>query len=423
VGRVDAASASAPHEQFRAEVALRLRAREREIVEAIFEHARRSLPESVVEIDFEHVAELHAAVTAAVGFAIAGVEHGEQRCGSTPLPVLVHARREARAGVGVEAVLVGCVACHTLLEDFVLDAAEATCPGEPALARGLRATQAALLGRLTRAISEAHREELERAKGSVRQHRAELARRLLRGEPVDTAALNYTFDSWHVGVIAIGAGAEKALHGLATELGRGLLVVPAGEHKAWAWLASHNRGAAQALAQLLAARERPHLSLALGEPAAGVEGFRFSHRQAQSALQVALRQPQWLTRYADVALLAFALRDEALARSLIELYIAPLDEMQIGGLVARATLRAYFACGHNTNATASCLKVNRRTVWYRLDKIRDQLGWAPHDRRAEFEVALRLEELMDTQYAHAPGPRRRDPALTHHRELQHAGSQ
>ncbi len=135
--------------------------------------------------------------------------------------------------------------------------------------------------------------------------------------------------------------------------------------------------------------------LAFGEPNEGLGGWRLSHRQAQAALQVALRrsEPVGVTRYADVALLAFALADEALAGSLIDIYLSPLDEQRGGGMVLRETLRAYLKAGRSASSTAAALGVVRSTVENRLRMVEQSLGRPLPACLAELEVALRLEQL------------------------------
>jgi DNA-binding PucR family transcriptional regulator len=140
--------------------------------------------------------------------------------------------------------------------------------------------------------------------------------------------------------------------------------------------------------------------LALGEPAWGIEGWRSTHRQAQAALAVALRRSGsgGVTRYADVALLAAALNDEALARALVGIYIAPLEDSRGGGPVLCETLRVYFASERNVSSAAAALGVARKTVDTRLRTIEKRLGRTLHPCPAELEVALALDEL-----APAPG--------------------
>ena len=137
--------------------------------------------------------------------------------------------------------------------------------------------------------------------------------------------------------------------------------------------------------------------LAVGEPAQGVEGWRLSHRQAQAALLVALRspRPRGVTHYADVALLASVLRDEMLARSLIEIYLAPLERQRDGGRMLRDTLRAYLAAGRNASSAAVALGVARNTLESRLRTIEQSLTLPLSACLSELEVALRFEELDD----------------------------
>src|ERR1700677_2751830 len=139
--------------------------------------------------------------------------------------------------------------------------------------------------------------------------------------------------------------------------------------------------------------------VAWGGRARGVEGWRLTHQQAQAALVVALRRPQPFTRYADVALLATALKDELLAGALIDTYIAPLEDPRGDDPVLRQTLRAYLAAERSVSSTASALHVVRKTVENRLRAIEEKLGRSLHPCPVELEVALLLDEL-----APASGP-------------------
>ena len=137
---------------------------------------------------------------------------------------------------------------------------------------------------------------------------------------------------------------------------------------------------------------------ALGEPAKGLQGWRLTHRQAQAALAVALRRSEsrpggMFTRYADVALLASALKDEALARALLDIYLTPLDDHRGSGPVLRETLRAYLAAECQASSAAVKLDVARSTVAKRLRTIEEKLGRTLHPCSAELEVALLLDEL------------------------------
>ena len=95
-------------------------------------------------------------------------------------------------------------------------------------------------------------------------------------------------------------------------------------------------------------------------------------------------------RYAEVALLASMLRDDLLVSSLEEIYLAPLARERDGGVVARATLRAYFATERNVSSAAAVLGVSRQAVGRRLKAIEQRLGRPLNECAVEIEAALRL---------------------------------
>ena len=108
-----------------------------------------------------------------------------------------------------------------------------------------------------------------------------------------------------------------------------------------------------------------------------------------------MRRPQPLIQASDVVLLAAVLRDELLAKSLRETYIAPLDRQGDAGVGLRETLRAYIDAGFNAATAAAALGVDRHTVQRRLRKAEEALGRLLHTCHAEIDVALVLEELED----------------------------
>jgi hypothetical protein len=251
-----------------------------------------------------------------------------------------------------------------------------------------------LLDHFTASIAHEYQAEVERTGQSPELRRNEHVQKLLAGAPVDAGALDYEFDAEHLGVIAIGAHAGKTLRALSAGLGRQLLSVSRSDETVWAWLGGQQRLAVTDLERSLSAKEPAGVSLAIGQPASGLDGWRLTHRQAQAAMLVALRRPARITQYADVALLAAVLRDGELARSLIEIHLSPFDS-QRDGAASRKTLRAYFAAGCNAATAAAALRVDRHTVERRLHAIETRLGRSLHACHAELEVALRLEELGD----------------------------
>lgn len=380
-------------EQARAAVAAQLRLRHEEIAQTILAYVRDTVPDRIGDLDVEYALGLRAAVTAAVEYGLTGIEQGDEWLAPIPVEVLIQARRAVRSEVGLDTVLRRYIAGYTLLEDFVMDAVEVLDVGNPSTLRHLRRVQATLLDRLTSAIADEYCAEQALGRRSSAQRLGQRVQRLLVGEAIDASELRYEFDAWHLGVIALGKHAEQALRRVAAQIGRTILLVPRGEETVWAWFGDRRDLAVAQLTAVLQAKLPPGVILAIGEPAHGLNGFRLTHRQAEAAHLVAQHRPQALTRYADVALLAFALRDEALARSLVDIYLMPLDDPRKGYPVLRETVRAYLAAERNATSAAAALGVARHTVESRIRKAEKLLGRMLPACVAEIEVALRLEEL------------------------------
>jgi hypothetical protein len=383
-------------EQAGVDVVERLRARRTELEEAIFARLRDGLRDSPGGEDAEYVMGLRAAVTAAVGYGLRGFAEREGWSGPIPAAVVTQARLAARLGVSLDTVLRRYVVGHTLLEDCFLEEVDRSgVPGQRGAARQLLRAQASLLDRLLDAVSSEYRNESEREGDSPERRHAERVRWLLAGATFDTTELDYDLDRWHLGVIASGIGAVGAVRELAGAVDRRLLSVSHGEEAVWAWLGGRSSLAVTDVDRALPGEGPAGLVLAIGEPAQGIDGWRLTHRQAQAALLVALRQPKprRLTRYADVALLALALRDEEQAKSLIEVFLSPLDSRRDGGTALRETLRAYFAAGRNASSAAAVLGVARHTIENRLRTVEQALGRSLQTCLPELEVALRLDEL------------------------------
>jgi hypothetical protein len=383
-------------EEIYAEIVERLRTRHAEIEQAIYLRIQDAIPDSVGGRDSEYQTGMRAAIAAAVDYGLEGITHGPEWSGPIPLAAATQARRAARAGVSLGTVLRRYVAGHRRLGEFVaeeVDRAGLASHG-PAL-QHLRRTQEALLEQVTAAIEHEYDEERERAARSPEQRRTDILHRLLAGEPVGPAALaelNYELDdAWHLGVIATGANVKKTLERLQAGLGCRLLSLPSGEDTVWAWLGGRRKLSPADLERALS--KGVAVSLALGEPRRGIDGWRQTHQEAQAALLVARRRPHGVTHCADVPLEAALLLNETLARLLTETYLAPLDGMRNGGQTARETLRAYFQYGRNVSSAAFALGVARRTVENRLHQIEQRLERPLQACLTALDVALRLEAL------------------------------
>jgi hypothetical protein len=377
--------------QARAELHARLQGRREEIEEAVIARVF-ALTGSAGQIDAEYAEGLRTAISAAIDHGLAAVKLGEEQTPPPPPALLEQARRAARSGVSLDAVLRRFFAGHALISDFLIAEAERHGKLSGARLQRLLRAQATVLDRVSAAVSEEHARERESHLRSAEQREVERIERLLAGELPETSQVAYDFEGHHLAAIAKGPGAPRAVREMTKDVGRRLLAVRREEDAAWVWL-----GSREPLDPLQLGRRAATLPtrvfLAIGEPAEGLAGWRLSHRQARAALPIALRGDRSFVRYADVALLASTLRDKLLCASLRELYLEPLEAERDGGEALRETLRAYLTAERNVSSTAAALGVKRHTVTKRLRAIEKRLGRPLSACGVEVEIALGLEEL------------------------------
>lgn len=369
----------------------RLETRRAEIESALLNRAYGISDPSGID-DPEYREGLRTAVTASLDYGLAAIERSDERAPSVPAVLLVQARTAARLGVSLDTVLRRYFAGYALLGDFLLEEAEKGGLMGSGL-KSLMGTQAALFDRLLAVVSDEYARAAETKRGTAEERRAERVQRLLAGEPIDTSGIDYDFDGHHLGAIATGEGAYEAVRELAGSLDCRPLVICRDEGVVWAWLGSRRGLKPVELEKLASDRWPTHLPLAIGEPARGISGWRFTYQQARAALPIAVRRTEGLVRYADVALLTSMLQDDLLCTSLRELYLAPLAEGRDGGVALRETLRAYFAVGRNLSSAAAQLGVSRRTVANRLRSAEAMLDRPLGPVMTQIEAALVLDDL------------------------------
>jgi hypothetical protein len=376
-------------DEIRAELVQRLRARSGEIEDALFDRVQALLEDAEGE-DPDYRAGLRATVAESFDYALLGLERGDDWEGPMPAASAAQARLAARSGVPLETVLRRYAAGDRLVGEFIVDEATGM-PHEQT--RQILRSQGLHVDRLMAAVAAEYVEELELLRRSPSQRRAELVQSLLAGKGhARIGRLDYELDAWHLGLIVTGPRPDVAARTLATGLGRHPLVVVRSDETAWAWLGGLKQDVAE-VERYVAAGALGRVSLAIGGPRHGLEGWRLTHHEAKAAQQVMLRRPQQLIQASDVVLLAAVLRDETLACSLRETYLTPLDEIGDAGGILRQTLRAYLEAGFNAATAAAALQVDRHTVQRRLRKVEEVLGRRLHANHAEIEVSLLIEEL------------------------------
>ena len=380
---------------------LGLRSRRSEIEQAIFARVREVARDPWIDRDAEYLEGLRATVAAAIDYVLNGI--GREGPVLVPPEVAAQAERAARGGLSLDAVLRRYMAGSALLGDFLNEEAERVELADAGhMLRDVLRAQSSLLDELVVVAARAHAGALVQVASSRDQRLGERVRRLLAGGRLEPDGLGYEMECEHLGAIAVGPGSEQLLRRLAEELDRQLLSVPCAALTMWAWFGGRRAPAMLELGSTLdrliergagAGEPLAGVSLAVGEPAQGLAGWRLTHEQAQAAQLVAQRKPQRFTRYADVALVAAALRDRTIAQSLLEAYLSPLEDTRDGGETLRGTLRAYLASERNVSCTAIALQVARSTVENRLRSIEERLGRPLRLHSSELEVALRLHEL------------------------------
>jgi predicted DNA-binding protein (UPF0251 family) len=371
----------------RLEVVARLRARRGEIEESYGACLRNAISHPGVSSDPDYLIRRRASIEGAVDLSLDSLESGED---SHPVPPSMSSQweRAARMGVTLEALMRAYTTAQSGMTDMIM---EETSHEPREVSRELLRTSGLVVERLLAMMSDVYEREVTRMRDSREQRLLALTQKLLAGIRTDPAELSYKFGAWHLGVIATGVLTGRSLHSLAARLGRELLLVTPGDETLWAWLGGEKRISSAELERVVAVHQLPGASLAIGEPGWGLDGWRLTHKQAQAALGVALRTRRQLTRYTDCPLLAAALQDDTLMRSLRDIYLSPLAGERDGGALLRETLRAYFAVGCNAATAASLLGVERHTVARRLQKVEQYLGCPLHTCQAALDVAVSLE--------------------------------
>jgi hypothetical protein len=376
-----------------------LQARHSEIERAVLARVR-GISDPTMGEDPQYAAGLRTAVSAGLRYGIAGIEAGAGSLLPIPPDLGAQARSAARNGVSLDTVLRRYFAGYALLRDYVLQAVEdEEIESDGTELQCIWRLEAALFDRLLAAMAEAYADETQKRLRGADYRRTEQVRRLLAGELLDLSELRYDFDAWHLGVLASGPGAQVALRELCAALDRSLLSVRSEGETIWAWMGGRRRLSSREVLSLAVSTWPTGIILALGEPGAGIDGWRLTHRQAKAALPIAKQADPKLTRYTDVALLASAIRDDVLANSLIEAYLAPLGREPDGGEALRQTLHAYFESGRNISSAAAALGLSRPTVKSRLDTIEDRIGRSLDTCSGEMETALRLNALSGEAFA------------------------
>ena len=245
--------------------------------------------------------------------------------------------------------------------------------------------------RMSRWATEEYTAERDRMLRGREQRRVNLVRELLAGRNVDAGGLEYDLNLHHLGVIAWGSEAADSVRALAKSLDRRLLIVGAADDTWWAWLGGRSYLSERGRATLRRWRPPQATRFAVGDEAAGREGFRSTHEEAVAAHRIASAEESPITHYEDVALEVLAGQDPERARAFVSRELRGIDGEDVRSRRLRETLRAYFAAHQNAAATAAALGIHEQTVAQRLRAVERRTGRSVAARRAELDTALRLD--------------------------------
>jgi DNA-binding PucR family transcriptional regulator len=329
-----------------------------------------------------------------------------------PAETMEYVRSSVQRGVPLSALLRGV----RIGQDFVLQDWEdrlAAMGLEPdAFMAAMRASLRYTFGftdALAEGIANEYQRERERRFRGAQAVRAEAIRALVEGSPIDidsaSRELGYELRRHHIGLVlwAEPAPGETAtlpqLERAATEIAHGLgcqrpLLFGAGSTLLWAWAGTPAPADPETVGRTTA---RGRVSVAVGEPGEGMEGFRRTHRDAVEASRVAMvseRRPGTVTRYRSVDLAALLGADTDSARRFVRNELGPLAEDNDEAARLRVTLKVYLEESESRLATARRLGVHPNTVANRVRSCRELLDRGLGERRVQLQVALALAQLL-----------------------------
>ena len=377
--------------RIRSELAALLESRSKDAEAAIVARYRNS--ELGKDLDAEAAATLPMIVGEVVKIVRQRLEEGDTWSAELPPMLAASIQYMARTGMSLDEVVRSYTVTGAGLVDFIVENLGELAQPEEAM-RYMMSLRGTNDDRMMAAFAAEYERELERLDSAPSRHLAERVESLVDGGSGDFVDFGYRLDACHIGVVALGPTAELFCRRLAEVLGCELLLLPQPYETAWAWLGARRTIPFAELERAIAGGDRS-VAIAAGEPRQGVEGWRLTHQEARAAATVTLLGATKLARYSDEALLITALGSEVAGRALLDRYLYPLDHNRDSAAL-RLTLRTYLDLDCNAASTAAALGVDRHTVKRRLGRVEGAVGESISARRAEFDVALRLEGLTET---------------------------
>jgi DNA-binding PucR family transcriptional regulator len=333
---------------------------------------------------------------------------------AVPVAAMEFARRLAQHGIPLHALVRAYRLGQHMMNELVF--AEVRTIDIPESARytvleAITATLFRYIDSITQQVVVVYEEERERWLENQNSLRAMRVREVLAAhKPVDvdaaTTAIRYPLRWHHLGLVMwypdtgtkgdeIGR-LQRFLRGMGEESGAGAnpLFIAADRTCGWGWL-PYRAATESAEARVREfAQGRPDApSIAIGTMAAGLEGFRQSHREAEGARRVALigsRPEPTLIGAQDRGLPLAALLGEEIAdtRAWVAGVLGDLAADTDNDTRLRDTLRVFLRCGSSYKQAADELNLHFNTVKYRVGRAVARRGREVAADRLDVEVAL-----------------------------------
>ncbi|RJS46690.1 PucR family transcriptional regulator [Nocardioides cavernaquae] len=176
---------------------------------------------------------------------------------------------------------------------------------------------------------------------------------------------------------------------------RNPLLVSPGGRDLWCWFTNRSAPDLHALSDSVDWLQERGISVAVGTPLVGVEGFRLSHQEAQQAQKIAFRSvaTPTLTLFSDVELLSLLWSSGEAAQRFATRTLGALADEAEGPTRLRQTLHALLSTG-SVDAASRLLSVHKNTVRYRVNQaealLAQPLGYVP----AEVALAIRYYDTF-----------------------------
>ncbi len=398
------------------EVSAALTPRVAEMSADIYRLIVREIPD--LRNDKRVLALLEASVAENVATVLHILQHGiDLETVHAPSAAEEYARRLAQRGVPIAALLRAYrIGSARLVDWYLQELGRRSDNAAVVSTAGLRIAGivAAYIDQTSEEVVSAYESEKENWLRNQSAARAGRVRVLLRGEQVDVnaaeAILGYRLRQHHLGVVTWIAKApaggdalgllERATVELAAEVrcdGRPMFV-PQDEFCAWAWMPlGSQRDVALPGMSVKSTSGGDRIRFAFGEPAAGVAGFRRTHRQALSAQAVALAagpSAQIVTSFSEVAPLALMSGSIDLLRAWVIETLGALADDDDHNARLRDTLRVFLQENGSYKSTAELLLLHKNTVQYRVRKAEESLRHPITQDRLHVELALLASQWL-----------------------------